>query len=393
VLSKLSERERDVQAQLEREKQAREAFEAARDAATTSTGEALKAAEAVAANQADLRSAKAATTQSTVVRKAQRYRHASQQYLDALGSRTRDRQLLQFQGSIGFQYDDNVVLESNDEVIDFGQKADGRAVFTFVGRLLPVHNPRWQLGLEYDLFQSLHFDLNEFDLQSHTGRLFTHVKSKGVTWRLAGGYTFTLLDNARYLEEFSIVPSAKIQQTEALFIVPSLRYSTSNFFNQVIPPGQGDARDRDGWALRAGFDQYLTFIKQRSFVRLSYYYGRRRSDGTDWGFDSHRVGLGVRTSLPWDIALDVKGAYTRRNYLHRNSFDAVPLGVLTPADRRERRDDRLEGLVELSRTMWRAQAGHSLTLSIGYIHISNLSNIGFFDLNRNIVTLALSGRY
>ncbi len=167
----------------------------------------------------------------------------------------------------------------------------------------------------------------------------------------------------------------------------------SDFFNQPIPTGQASVGDRDGWFLQPGFDQYLTFNNKRAFVRLSYYYGVGRSDGRDWEYDAHRVGLGFGMLLPWDVALNVKGAYDRRDYLHRNSFDAAPLGVFTTADRDKRLDNRLEGLVLLSREVWRAKAGFSLTLSASYLHVSTLSNIAFFDYSRNIITLTLSGRY
>jgi hypothetical protein len=86
--------------------------------------------------------------------------------------------------------------------------------------------------------------------------------------------------------------------------------------------------------------------------------------------------------------LDAEGDYTRRDFLNINSFDASPLAQLTPADRRERLDDRLVLSITLTRPL-----GPHLILSAGYTYTNNLSNLDFFDYRRNIVALALTGRY
>ena len=147
-------------------------------------------------------------------------------------------------------------------------------------------------------------------------------------------------------------------------------------------------RDRDGWTVETGFDQYVTFNRKRSYVNLSYSYEGSRNDGSDWEFDGHHLGLGLHTPLWGGVVLDVHGAYTRRDYLHVNSFDANPLGVLNMEDRDERQDDRLKGSVALTRAL-----GRSFEASFRFEHISNLSNIAFFDYRRNIWTLGLTGRF
>ncbi|WP_089943278.1 surface lipoprotein assembly modifier [Candidatus Entotheonella palauensis] len=197
-----------------------------------------------------------------------------------------------------------------------------------------------------------------------------------------------MLDNDRFSDWVTLRSNATIQQTGALFATLSLRYRFSDYFNQFIPPDGRDVRDRDGRSVRAGFDQYLTFNKKRSYARLSYHYEVSRNDGSDWEYDSHHVGLGLHTPLRWGITLSLTGAFQRRDYLHVNSFSAAPLAVLTPKDDRPRLDDRLTGSIRLTRSLWR-----SLTLSAAYMHTRNRSNLSFFDYRRNIVTLALSGRY
>lgn len=309
----------------------------------------------------------------------------AQQYLQAIDTRARERQPVQVEGTASIQYDDNVTIADDDRI---SREDDGRAVLTLTGRLVPFRTWPWRLGVEYNFYQSLHFDLTEFDIQQHTGRLFAQRKLGRVTLGAAADYTYAFLDRDRYFEAVSVGPSATIRQTERLFAVVSARYRASNYFNQFIPAGQSAVRDRDGWSVQGGFDQYLALTNRRSLLRLSYAFEASRNDGSDWEYDSHRLGLGLHTPLWGDVVLRADGTYTRFDYRNVHSFAAAPLGVLTAADRREREDDRFTAAVMLSRDF-----GRYLTLSAGYIHTTNLSNIDFFEYHRNIVTLAVTGRY
>jgi tetratricopeptide (TPR) repeat protein len=314
--------------------------------------------------------------------------HVAQRYYYDIIQRQREQRWWQLQGTLGFQYDDNVVLEPNNNAFAFGRQGDARTVFTAVGRLLATQAAPWRFGAGYALFQSLHSNLTEFDLQSHTGGLFASVDLSRVTLRVDADYTFTLLDNARLSETVTVQPALSLQQTKALYAVLSVQYRRDNFFNQFIPAGQETVRDRDGWAVQAGFDQYLRLNRQGTALRLSYHYEVSRNEGSDWEYNGHYVALGLRTPLWWDMSLDAGVGYTRRDFLHINSFDASPLAELTPADRRARDDDRVVGSIILNRPV-----GPYLILSAGYTHISNISNLDFFDYRRNIMTLALTGRF
>ena len=310
----------------------------------------------------------------------------AERYLDVIKQRAGERREFQVQGTVGFQFDDNVILEPND--LEISNQADGRAVITVDGKWLPLRTPQWQLGVEYQFFQSLHFDLNDFDIQNHTIGLSSRYALHPVTLNLTTNYSYTLRDNNSFAGIFAVEPSATIPQAPHLFAVVSLRYRLEDFFED-LPAGQDPAiRDRDGWNIRGGFQQYLTFNQKRSYLRLSYYFDSSRHDGTDWEYDGHELGLALVTPLWAGITLNVDGTYNRRDYLHRHSFDTDPLAVLNGTDRRTRKDDRFTGAVMLSRPL-----GSYLTLSAGYAHISNGSNLAFFDYRRNIVTLALTGRY
>jgi len=325
----------------------------------------------------------------------------SARYLEALKARERDHRLWQVEGSASLQYDSNVVLQGDlPTPIAISRQADGVMVFNAIGRIFATRTSLWQAGAEYDFFQNLHFTLHDFDLRSHTFGLFGRAKFDPVTLRLGGNYNITALDNTRFSEAFALNPSATFQATPDLFTLVSLQYRSEHYFNDPPPPSDPAAtppdpavRGRDGWNVRTGFDQFWLFNNKRSYARLSYHFDTQRSEGSDWDYNGHEVSLGVQTPLWAGITLDVHGSYYRFNYQSVNSFSCCTdsrggLGILDSNDTQIRTDNRFTGGIALSRDI-----GPYLTLSAGYVRTGNHSNIAFFDYRRNLVTLAISGRF
>lgn len=327
--------------------------------------------------------ARAADPQSTIGQNAQHY-------LEAIKGRERERRLWQVQGNVGLQYDDNVTV-GNDIVIS--RQADESTVYGVTARVFAVRTPRWHVGAEYDFFQSVHFTLHQFDIRSHTFGLLSRLQLQPLTLRLGANYTLVDLNNTRLSEAFTVNPSVTIQQTETLFALVSVQYRSENFFHDVLPGQMASVRSRDGWNVRTGFDQFWLLNKQRAFVRAGYHYEVQRSVGSDWDYNGHEVSLGAQTPLWAGLRLDVNGTYNQSTYRNINSFsccvdDRGGLSVLDANDTQKRTDDRFMAGV----TLWH-DIGPYLTVSAGFRHLSNPSNVAFFDYRRNIATLVISGRF
>ncbi len=337
--------------------------------------------------RAAFEAAQAADPASTIGQNAARY-------LDALKARERDHRLWQVEGSASLQYDSNVILEGNvPTALAISRQADGATVFNVTGRVFATRTSLWQAGAVYDFFQNLHFTLHDFDIRSHTFELFGRAKFDPVTLRLGVNYNRTDLNNAQFSEAYTLQPSATIQETQDLFTLVSVQYRSENYLHDV-PVGQDPAvRGRDGWNVRTGFDQFWLFNKKRAYARLGYHYDTQRSEGSDWDYNGHEVSLGVQTPLWAGITVDVNLAYYRFNYQSVNSFSCCTdarggLGTLDSVDTQVRTDNRFTGGLALSRDV-----GPYVTLSAGYVRTRNQSNIAFFDYRRNLVTLAVSGRF
>jgi hypothetical protein len=100
----------------------------------------------------------------------------------------------QLYGGTGLEYDSNVVLAPLDgEVaVGFGTQADGRAIFLAGGRYQIWRAQHVQLGVGYDFFQSLHFELTEFNMQDHRPSLAVTGAVGLVDGGVLGAYDYYL---------------------------------------------------------------------------------------------------------------------------------------------------------------------------------------------------------
>jgi hypothetical protein len=114
-------------------------------------------------------------------------------------------------------------------------------VYNVIGRVFATRTSLWQAGAEYDFFQNLHFTLHDFDIRSHTLRLFGRAKLDPVILRLGVNYDFVALDNDRFSEAYTLQPSATLQETQDLFTRVSVQYRHEHYFNDPPPPSDPTA--------------------------------------------------------------------------------------------------------------------------------------------------------
>ena len=112
--------------------------------------------------------------------------------------------------SAGFQYDSNVLLAPTGDAIQddllISDEADGRGVFGASARWIPVLTDYGRFQLGYDFYQSLHFDLTEFDIQSHgVGGDLAGVAGD-FDWGAYGWYDFHFLDGEKFLSRLTFLP-------------------------------------------------------------------------------------------------------------------------------------------------------------------------------------------
>jgi tetratricopeptide (TPR) repeat protein len=277
------------------------------------------------------------------------------------------------------QYDSNVVIEPSDsDVLLTAQgvsgQDDGAAVLTAGGGYTLLDAVVGSLRAEYDFYQSIHFQLTEFDLQGHRVRLGAASRPGNVSYGITGTYDFYALDYQSFFQEALATPWVSVAEGEAAAMQVYYTMRGRDFFRDPFDPG------RDSINNAAGIRQYAMLGSAARVLGVGYQFDSEDtlSDGPmgkDFEYNGHQLDIGV--SLPLWSLVDLQLAYLFRleDYQFPNSR----------ADFEFRRHDNAhQFVVALAHDL----APHVAVIS-DFIGIINNSNVGAFDYDRYIVSLGL----
>lgn len=279
-------------------------------------------------------------------------------------------------GSVALQYDSNVTIGPSDEDAqrDVGvePEADGRFAFTFGGQYAPLNTKPARLALGYELFQSLHLEENDFNIQDHRPYATLTGDAGVLQWGVHGQYDYYLFKTSSFFQQWTALPWVAVPEGGFGRSELYYRFRSRDFFD-------ADFKDQGafnhGFGLRQFF--YVGGTPERS-VALGYRYDFnetfRDSPSADaFGFDGHAVDVGVGWKLPWEVFTNFEYVYRRRNY------DQASNG----------RNDNEHRVLFVGRR----PITDMFAVSLGYFGIFNDSNKRTFDYTRNLVSLALEARY
>ena len=275
-------------------------------------------------------------------------------------------------GSVGFEYDSNVRLV--DTYLTTGGKADGRGVITAGGRYLLWPGERAQVSVGYDFFQSLHFDLTEYNLQDNRPSVQVLADLGRVRVGLLGRYDYYLREDDSFLGEASalpwlVVPAGEYGRTEVFY-----RFRRRDFKQQAYS-------HYTGYNQMPGIDQYVYLGSPARYVVAGYQFDYMNPDDSDspYGYDGHRI----RSGIGWDVT-DALSANAEYAFFYRT------YGVPAPNSRRH--DDEHWVVVASDLLL-----GEHVFVTLGYFGTFNssyqTSNLDDFSYTRHIVSLSVGGRF
>ncbi len=289
----------------------------------------------------------------------------------------RQRPVFQGSGSVGFQYDTNVVLAPGDDVIKSAaritKQADGRGTIDLNGTYSLWRGEQAELLLGYEFFQSLHFDLRDFDLQDHGPSLQLVGTTGFFSYGVVGRYDYYLLSSENFLQEASAlpwvgIPEGNLGRTEVFY-----RMRRRDFLDK-------DFRVRDAFNHAPGVRQYWYVQSPDEYVSVGYRFDREdpinarpKELANQFAYDGHEVSFGIGWELPADLSSFLGYAYRRERY--------APPSI-------GRRDEEHQPTVLVSRRM-----SEYLTLTGAYLGTFNKSNDPHFDYDRQVASIVLEVRF
>lgn len=313
------------------------------------------------------------------------------------------------------QYDDNVVLTPVDPgiVSDIADQSDIRTMMNLQGEYRPILTQKAVLGLRYNLFQSLHDQLDRFDVRSNRGSIYASYQLF-PNLRLQMDYSYDLidLDNDRFLQVHSFNPLLSFSEGDFGLSVIQFEHQIKDFFSDLRVKFPIDLRftaeniaggnfflnrqDRDAFNDSFTITQYLFFSKGKRYISLEYRYEDEDTEGADFKYNGSEMSIGVFSPLFFDINLFLKFGYNKRDYDRKANwgFEEVARGferAIIGANSRfvtrtvSRDDDRYHYEMSFSKDL-----GPHLQLNLRYVGTTNDSNVTIFEYDRNIVSLSLS---
>lgn len=292
------------------------------------------------------------------------------QLIDECGSEDGPRLPLSLAASLGTEYDSNVIIEPTNPPQE-GQRADdGRLVLYLAGGLDVVDADRMKLAVDYRLYQSVHFDFEDFNVNYQQVKPeLTLTLSDRVS--LSAGYSmeYTFFGGESYSLYHSLLGRLRYSQEGGHGTEIGYDYRDNRYWNTSLYPSNDD---RDGERHTVGITQTVALgnLQGKGFV----FYENETADKGHWSFDGFRVGAEALYPVFENLYLRVGGEYTDRG------FDEPFPGPGVSRSENTR-------VYEAGLT-WLIKERLSLTLSEAYTR--NKSNIPGFDYRRNIAGIFLT---
>ncbi len=270
---------------------------------------------------------------------------------------------LQIFGSVGIQYDDNVLLESSDGSLGVSRAADSR-VLVYLHANYPFESFVNKSGVAYSIYQNLYATLTQFNTQSHELDFYIRYEKDRLTGQVDYFAQWVRVDNEDYLYGQSLRPEATFAHGKNKEIIVAYQFQQEDFKNSRQIPANSN---------RDGITHAISLIEQVNLPNARLRAGIVSDTKKAHGFDSESVGHRLLTGARFLIGSSLQGEisfdYTERRYDH-------------PIIDKHREDK-----------IYMANAGVSSSkliprtdVLLQYIYTRNDSNVLDFDYKRGILS-------
>lgn len=273
---------------------------------------------------------------------------------------------LSLSASVGVEYDDNISVSALDTTT--GQ-SDEAFVLDFSASYLAIESENTELELVYDLYQSKHDTLSDFDLQIHTLSAFGSWETDDIDLGLYYSYSMVDLGNEDLYESHSLTPSLGFSLAESWY--NRLSYS-------LVSKDFDSASERNANQNSISADNYYFFMDNSAFVSL----GARLEveDAKDDELDYQAIYLKTAISIPFyynnEKLIDLKGKYER----YWRDYDNVSLSI------GKKRDDN-QDLIGLE---FIKPINESFDVVLDYEYTNTRSNLASVDAEENVISLRVT---
>jgi len=304
----------------------------------------------------------------------------------------------QLYGAVGFSYDSNVVLAAGGQPLPFGisRQSDGSANISVGGKYALWQSPKAQFLVGYDFYQSLYFNLTDFNLMDNAPSAQMLADVGPVQVGLLGRYDYELLHLESFLQEVNALPWVTVPEGNFGNTQVYFRFRWQDFFDNARINGQPVFFSLlTGNNYAPGIRQFVYLGSQDRYVFAGYRYDNQVPQSPDlasqaFGYEGNQVEIGIGWLFPYEISVEVANAYHHEQYGNASKLQVSgtpsnePPVVVGP--RRHDNDNRPTVIL-------RKQLNTYLAVVGAYYGTFNDSNKPAFQYTRQIGSIALEARF
>jgi hypothetical protein len=277
---------------------------------------------------------------------------------------------------VGLQYDDNVVMTSKGAPLppDVPKKDDSRLIANLNAKYMFSKSQRFEAAVTYSLFQSLHNDLDDFDITQNMAELWGKYSiSPDIDLKATYTYHHMLLGGDTFDDAHMIGPRLIIREGEGLITHIDYNFRSTDYNDVSIYAYNSE---RTGENDQVGITQYF-IMPTPAMLRIGYSHDeeKTRQDYLDSSGDKMMLGLSIMPSE--GFLLDIYWEYNKRDYDEVSPYTSVKRSDTT-------------SVMTFTATKYITDR-YNLNLRIYYMQ--NNSNIAEFDVTRFVPGLMLEMKY
>lgn len=299
----------------------------------------------------------------------------AKQYIDAITSREKAERALKLTADVQYQYDDNVLLKPGDSsaAADVTNEADSATVTMLRAEYSPRLSGPIGVKGQYSFYGNFHWKLASHDVTSHTVSLAPNYNMKAGTISAVMSYNYTMVDDYKYLQTYSLTPTYQFSVTRGQFATVFVRLLKKE---QIRPALTHDEdRDSDVWA--AGASWFMLLAENKGFFNLSYEFNHEDTHGANWQYASSKLGTGLMYPLGDSIKVNLGGEAYWQDFEEKNTvFNKF-------------RHDKTYTLS----SMLTYAVTPDLDVQAQYVRTRGDSNIAVYDYNKSVMSVGIEARY
>jgi tetratricopeptide (TPR) repeat protein len=300
--------------------------------------------------------------------------YMAKQQADALAQRIASRKAFTGAANLQEQFDSNVLLKPDSfPTGSISGQSDRATVLSLQAEYSPEMRFPYGLKFQYSGYLSAYAKLHAYDTQSHTLGVVPSFRRGADTLTVPITVNYTTLDNAKYLQAYTLAPAYSFPTGEDQYAQASVIFAKKDYLQEPAFPEENQDATDTGFSL----SWQRLIAQQKGFLSFKYELTKEHATGANWSYLGNKLDASVLypagEKMKFNLALEAD----------RLDFDNV---------------HSVYGIKRADTTSQaNAQALYALTAAVDgqlqYVWTKNDSNVPVYAYHKTIISIGVVARF